>query len=183
MIFYGVATLWLVFGTNFTSVYTTFFLYRRVLWQAFMDANCYNIITDGNCQYRALAKQLTNDPNQHSNLRSIIVKFAAHNVELFKWWVTSTPSETVQKSPEERLKEHLNTASKLGSWGTQLELVAAATLFHVDIYVATDSLVKGECRWTKFTPLKGNVQIPKDVKESTFQKSEECKSWIEITQS
>ena len=71
---------------------------------------------------------------------------ATCNVELFKSWVTSTPREILQKTREVRLKKHLDAVSKVGSWGTQLELVAAATLFKVDIYVATDSLVKGECR-------------------------------------
>jgi hypothetical protein len=133
---------------------------------------------DGNCLYRALSKQLANDSEQHGNLRAMLVKFAAHNVRLLKCWVTSSPREILQKTPEVRLKEHLDAVSKLGSWGTQLEIVAAATLFQVDIYVATDSLVEGECRWTRFTPLKGPVEIPPDI--GSFQKSLDCKRWIEI---
>ena len=139
------------------------------------------IQADGNCLYRALSKQLANDPEQHSNLRATLVKFAAYNVETFKSWVTSSPSEILQKTPEVRLKDHLDAVSKLGSWGTQLEIVAAATLFQVDIYVATDSLVKGECRWTRFTPLKGSTKVPPDL--YGFQKSLECKCWIEICSS
>ena len=134
---------------------------------------------DGNCLYRALSKQLANDPEQHSNLRAILAKFAAHNVGMFKDWVTSSHREILQKTPEVRLKEHLDAVSKLGSWGTQLEIVAAATLFQVNIYVATDSLVKGACRWTRFPPLKGTIQTPPDI--DSFQKSLECKRWIEIT--
>ena len=92
---------------------------------------------DGNCLYRALSKQLANDPEKHSILRAILAKFATCNVELFKSWVTSTPREILQKTREVRLKEHLDAVSKVGSWGTQLELVAAATLFKVGIYGAT----------------------------------------------
>ena len=136
---------------------------------------------DGNCLYRALSKQLANDPEKHSILRAILVKFATCNVELFKSWVTSTPREILQKTREVRLKEHLDAVSKVGSWGTQLELVAAATLFKVDIYVATDSLVKGECRWTRFSPLKGSIQIPTDTAQSGFHKLAAYRNWIEIT--
>ncbi len=40
-----------------------------------------------------------------------------------------------------------------GTWGTQLEIAAAATLFQKTIYVASVSLIPNECRWTAFPPL------------------------------
>ncbi len=40
-----------------------------------------------------------------------------------------------------------------GIWGSQLEIAAAATLLQKTIYVASDSLVPNECRWTAFPPL------------------------------
>ena len=37
-------------------------------------------------------------------------------------------------------------------WGTQVELQAAASLFQVPKYVATNSLIQGVYKWTAFKP-------------------------------
>ena len=47
----------------------------------------------------------------------------------------------------------------LGCWGSQLELKTAATLFLKSVYVATDTLVCGECKWTVFPPFP-DISLP-----------------------
>ena len=88
------------------------------------------------------------------------------NPKLFSGWTTDNQS----------VEQHVNRIRKLGSWGSHLELKAAATLFQKTIYVATDSLVQGQCKWITFPPFP----------EACLPKGPVCfdvlnqKSWLEI---
>jgi len=44
--------------------------------------------------------------------------------------------------------------AKLGTWGTQVELLGAATLYQVPIYVASSSEDPQSFHWRKYAPLK-----------------------------
>ena len=98
--------------------------------------------TDGNCLFWSLAKQLTGDPSKHYQLRKTLTKFIAQNPQVFKCWLRDNST----------IKEHLEQCSKHGQWGSHTEIKATASLFQRPIYVATDSLVKGKCTWTVFSP-------------------------------
>lgn len=98
---------------------------------------------DGNCLFRSLSKQLFSTSKYHGQLRQALIEYAASDPDLFS-------GRTMQGLS---LQEHLQQMKALGAWGTHLELAAAATLFRKTIYVASDSLVLGECRWTSFSPL------------------------------
>ena len=51
------------------------------------------------------------------------------------------------------LTDHVETTRKLYTWGTNLEIMAASSLFKLDIFEATDSLVPGKIKWLKYTPI------------------------------
>lgn len=72
----------------------------------------------------------------------MLIEYAASHTELFSGW-------TIQGL---LLKEHLLKKKTPGVWASHLEIKAAATLFNKTIYVASDSLVAGECRWQAFSP-------------------------------
>ena len=51
------------------------------------------------------------------------------------------------------LQDNLLIMKEPGTYGSQLEIAAAATLFQKTIYVASDFVVPNECQWTAFPPL------------------------------
>jgi len=82
------------------------------------------------------------------------VKFVSCNLDSFRCRVTSGT-----------LEQHLEGMQRETRWGTHVELQAAASLFQVPVYVATNSLIQGMYKWTVFTPqdkssLKGPENIP-----------------------
>ena len=99
-----------------------------------------SVLGDGNCMFQSLAKQLSGDSNEHVQLREKLCEFISLNGELLKGWLTNGAI----------LEEHLQSVCKLNIFGTQLELKAASTMFNLDIYVATNSLLRnGHYIWTK----------------------------------
>ena len=97
---------------------------------------------DGNCLFRALSKQLCGDAESNGLLREVLTDYVASNPNLFSGWTTDSQS----------IEQHISTMRRQGQWGTHLEIKAAATLFKKTVYVATDSLVPGECKWVAFPP-------------------------------
>ena len=57
--------------------------------------------------------------------------------------------ETINKT---QFDDHLRNICKTAVWGTNLEIIAAATLFALDVYVATDSYKSVTAVWPKYTP-------------------------------
>ena len=105
------------------------------------------MLPDGNCLFRSVAHQLVGDAEQHDQLRQATVAFAAQNEEALKGYL---PQEEGIGSAS--LQDHLQRMCNVGCWGTHFELRAMASMLQVPIYVLTDSLVPGECRWTRFCP-------------------------------
>ena len=120
---------------------------------------------DGNCLFRTLSKQLCGDPEQHPKLQKIITDCVASNPSLFSGWMTDNQS----------IEEHLQKMRNTGCWGSHLEIKAAATIFKKSIYVATDTLVLGQCKWMVFPPFQ--VHHLPDLMD--FHVSNQ-KSWLEV---
>ena len=98
---------------------------------------------DGNCLFGSLSKQLFNREKHHSELRKLLNQHAASYPNVFSRWTIEGQS----------LQEYLYKMNVPGAWRSQLEIIAAATLFQKTIYVASDSLVPEECQWTAFSSL------------------------------
>lgn len=127
------------------------------------------VLGDGNCMFRSLAKQLSDNSNNHAILRDNICEFISLNSEKFQGFVTEGLT----------LEEHLNTVRKQGTFGTQLELKTASTLFQLNIYVATNSLLSsGYYIWTLISPLTQTTCI--EDKKWPIQFNSQKKSWLEI---
>ena len=90
---------------------------------------------NGNCLFRSLSKQLFNSEKQHITLREMLNKHVASHLEVYKCWTIEGLS----------LIEHLQQMNVPGTWGSQLEIAATATLIQKTIYVASDSLVPNKC--------------------------------------
>ena len=50
-----------------------------------------------------------------------------------------------------KFDDHLRSIRKTAVLGTNLEIIAAATLFVLDVYVATDSYKPGTAVWLKYS--------------------------------
>ena len=64
----------------------------------------------------------------------------ASNPELFNGWTTDNQS----------VEEHVDKMRNIGCWGGHLEVKAAASILQKSIYIASDSLVPGQCKSTVF---------------------------------
>ena len=121
--------------------------------------------------FRSLAKQLSGDSDKHSQLRDKLCEFTSLNSELLKGWVTDGVI----------LEEHLQSVCKPHIFGTQLELKAASSMFNLDIYVATNSLLRnGHYIWTKIAPITPISSCIFSDREWPGQFNSEKKSWLEI---
>ena len=124
---------------------------------------------DGNCLFRSLSKQLFNSEKQHITLREMLNKHVTSHPEVYKYWTIEGLS----------LTQHLQQMNVPGTWGSQPEIAATATLFQKTIYVALDSLLPNKCRWTAFSPL----CIPDPSTCSSILPQPTNRTWLEIAHS
>ena len=86
----------------------------------------YRVLGDGNCLFRALSKTLSGVEDYHTHLRKAIAEFEEINQTLF---------EPIHKSISgTAFNSHVKNMRKLYTWGTTTEIIAAATLFQLEIY-------------------------------------------------
>ena len=98
---------------------------------------------DGNCLFRALSFTLFEDEGLHSKLRSDITQMINDNKHNFKPFLIQELS----------IETHVRNMRKLGTWGTQVEIIAAATLYQVPIYVASRHVQGQRYCWRKYSPI------------------------------
>ena len=111
------------------------------------------VLPDGNCLFRALSQELSGFEELHQALRELLVKFISCNLDSFRCRVTSGTIES-----------HLENMPRNARWGTQVEIQAAASLFQVPIYVATNFLIQGVYKWTVFKPQdKSSLMGPENI--------------------
>jgi len=79
---------------------------------------------DGNCLFRSFSQILTGTQENNSQLRAIIVSFILDNGSLLQSVCTN-------------VEEHINTSKMAnhGTWGTEIEIFAMATILNCRIYV------------------------------------------------
>ena len=109
-------------GTGYTGLKP--FLYKQ---QREVD----RVLGDGNCLFRALSKAISGTKDHHSHLRHAISDFESDN------WIVFKPIHEAIISTN--FENHIKNIKKLYIWGTSTKIVAAATLFQVEVYVATSA--------------------------------------------
>lgn len=115
------------------------------------------VLGDGNCLFRALSLQLTGVQDHHLKLRKIIAQYES-KIDLFQG-IHATINKT-------RFADHVTNIAKTCTWGTSLEIIATASLFRVDVYVATDSYRPGKPTWLKHAP---NLEVVKELNKRHCQ--------------
>jgi hypothetical protein len=100
--------------------------------------NIYQTIGDGNCLFRCLSLAFTGTQNQHDVIRA---KTVDHLI---------TQHDTIERlyrtaNHSQSYDSYVASVSQLGCWGTDREIVAAASLFDVSVYCFSQYGRKGHC--------------------------------------
>ena len=110
----------------------------------------YKVQGDGNCLFRALSYVVTGRQMYHGIIRQKIVQHM------------STIEYLLIPQMNNSFKEYLNHTkmSYHGTWGSDVELIAASHLFETDIFVYTKSGYN--YKWNKFSKSMLNGFLPKN---------------------
>ena len=101
----------------------------------------HRVLADGNCMFYALSHQLFGSPNRDFQVRLLLVRFENKNTSIFSSLLTSIN--------EPDMSSHIKKMLRPGTWGSHVELLAAATYFQVPIYI----LKENQCVWEVLKPL------------------------------
>jgi hypothetical protein len=99
-----------------------------------------NVKGDGNCFFRAISSEMIGNEESHNEIRNAVVTFMTCRVEFNEFIGTPT-------------HEYLNNSAmgSSGTWATDIEIIATATLLQTNIYVY--ATVSGCMKWLKHNPL------------------------------
>jgi OTU domain-containing protein 3 len=87
---------------------------------------------DGNCLFRALSDQLFGDyGNSHEDIRSEVCDFMEKNKEDFQVFLVYEDKDDHEQQDEDArdFEHYIETMREDGTWGGNLEIVAAARLY------------------------------------------------------
>ena len=98
------------------------------------------VLGDGNCLFRALSRLMFDSEDWHAFVRQQLVEFESLN------------SSLMQSYCDGNVSNHISRVKYLTAWGTHVELVAAASLLQMPIYVCTQKCGNGEYFWELFKP-------------------------------
>ena len=99
------------------------------------------VLGDGNCLFRALSRLLFDSEEWHALVRQQIVEFESLN------------SALMQPYCDVNIADHISRVKYLTKWGTHIELVAAASILRLPIYVCTQKCGNGQYYWEVFKPI------------------------------
>ncbi|VDI23954.1 Hypothetical predicted protein [Mytilus galloprovincialis] len=125
-----------------------------------------SIISDGNCLFRALSFAISQRQEYHIKIRKKIVDHILHISKDLSSFVRD-PYENAEEYVRMRKMKESNT------WGTELEILAAAHFMQADIYTFTNN------KWIKYSA----HQIDKDINvenEAIYLKHVEESSHYEV---
>ena len=103
---------------------------------------------DGNCLFRSLSYCLFETEDFHSPLRCLLARFENCNEKKF---ISHLPQQSCSR--ESSILEHTKQVSNLGSWGTDLELLAAAMYFQIPVYYCCVDNKTNQWLWNRIQPI------------------------------
>ena len=100
------------------------------------------ILGDGNCLFRPVSYLVHGSQDDHQKLREALVTTVEMNRNCFEKYIM-----------EGTFNDHVVAMRREGVWGTQVELFATATYFHMQVYICSPHPTTKEYRWLCFSPL------------------------------
>ena len=136
---------------------------HQFLLQSFRTVK--HIKKDGNCLFRAVAFHTLGDEDKHDDIRTLLVRFENLNKALFE-------SRFIPSANAVSFRDHLKHQLWPGVWGTQVELMATATLFQVPVYCCYTNLSGAKYHWEaiKAIATPANLRVPEIVEEDPVAK-------------
>lgn len=131
-----------------------------------------HIIGDGNCLFRCLSQHLFNSQDKHQVVRELVCNFEKENASTFEVYLTPNQSQSIH--------EHVQLILKNNSWGTQVELIAAATYFQVPIYVYEYLPSSRSGKWTCVKPINNRKHLNCTTVTSIFDEQFNISSHFEL---
>ena len=104
-------------------------------------------ISDGNCLFRSLSKGLIGTEKYHYHPRSMILGFIYVKSEIF------LPHIEQKQQCNIGIREYCDVMGCDGVWGTDIELLATATMLRAPVYTYTTVSNASEYRWLRYAPL------------------------------
>ena len=101
------------------------------------------MLGDGNCLFRSLSYSFYGDQDLHCDLRNKLVQVVRDNKNRFHHLIMQHTS----------IDQHIKQMRKIGTWGTQVEIFAMATLFKIPVYVASQNQKSLNYCWCKYNPI------------------------------
>ncbi len=80
---------------------------------------------DGNCLFRSISDQLRGNEHDHFELRHEAIIHMRENAEFFKFYIED----------DEDINDYLDTMSRDGIWGGQLEMNALSQVFKFNVII------------------------------------------------
>ena len=112
----------------------------------------HRVAPDGNCLFRGLSHQAFGDQMYHTQIRKAIVTQISNNLEKYQpFYIGRNP-----------FHEHVGSMYKDGTWGTQLEIQAAADCFRLPIYELIYNSTTNCHKWIAFKP-RHTVSLPEET--------------------
>ena len=113
--------------------------------------------------------------DHHIALRKTIAEFDASNTTIFQ-----PLHSAINQTPAIPFSDHLRNIRKLSVWGTNLEIIAAASLFQLDIYLATETYHLGVPMWLLYPPKPMFTLSNRELKGRLSDKVNVTGGWIEL---
>ena len=88
-------------------------------------------VPDGNCLFRSLSKALLGTEKYHYRIRTRLLGFVYANSNIFMSHIQQRCQSDVE------VREYCLSMDRNGIWGTEIEILAAATLLQAPIYTYT----------------------------------------------
>ena len=103
----------------------------------------HTIMGGGSCLLRCLSFHLWGTDDHHTLLRTLLLNFESQNSDVFKSFLFNGNT----------MADHISRILHPSTWGTLMEILAAASLFHVPIYECVQSNHSGSYHWEVHHPI------------------------------
>ena len=103
-------------------------------------------VPDGNCLFRSLSKALLGTEKYHYLIRTRLLGFVYANSNIFMPHIQQRYQSQVE------VRQYCLAMDASGVWGTELEILAAATMLQAPVYTYTQTNSKSY-QWLRYLPL------------------------------
>ena len=132
-------------------------LYEHLIKELKSSGRMINVTTsDGNCLYHSMCKGLIGIENNYYLIKRVLLSFMYMNSEIFLPHINEKYGTTT-------IKDYCTAMSNDGVWGTDIEILALATILQAPIYTFSREN-SNLYRWLQYLPLlpPGSIQCDYD---------------------